>query len=63
MRDLRSAGETSRGHANGDDERTEAWAGEEESPDVISSCRWLSVTGMRGAVDAFGNALDDESQL
>ena len=52
----------SRGHWNGD-ERTEAWAGEEGSPDVILLCRWFSVARMRRAIDTFGDALNDERQL
>src|SRR5579864_308792 len=59
IRDLRSAGEMSRGHANGD-EPTEARAWEETSPDVIWSYRGLSVARVRGAIDAVGDALDEK---
>src|SRR5215472_7402451 len=62
IRDLRSAGEMSRGHANGE-ERTHARAGEGTSPDVIWSCRGLSVARVRGAIDTVRNAHDDQRQF
>ena len=62
MRDLRSTGEISRGHWNGDAERNEAGAGAEESPDAMSSCR-DRLLAMCGAVNTFSDALNEEGQL
>lgn len=59
MSDLRSAAEMSRGHAKGEEDRADAQAGEEGTPVVISSCCWSSVAGVRGAVNAFSNALNN----
>lgn len=61
MRDLRSAGEMSRGQANGDKERGEAGTGEEKSPAGILF--FSLVSRMRGAIDAIRDAQDDEAQL